>query len=282
MTAQVLSGAPVAAQMLAEACVRAGRLPQPPGLALVLVGDDPASAGYVRSKHKKAAEAGIESQIHALPAGTTQAELLALLERLNGDPAVHGVLVQLPLPEPLDEAAAVQAVDPRKDVDGLHPLNAAALWAGHPVLPPCTPAGILQLLAYYGIPVAGQRAAVVGRSELVGRPAAALLLAADATVTTAHRQTCALAAVTREADLLIVAAGHAGLITPDMVKPGAAVIDVGINRVTVDGKTRTVGDVDPAAAEVAGALTPVPGGVGPLTIAQLMLNTVHAAELQQG
>lgn len=279
--AQVLSGPPAAAALLDEARRRAARLPRPPHLALVRVGEDPASVSYVRGKAKKAAEVGLSSHVHALPEATPQAELLALVAALSADPDVDGVLVQLPLPAHLDPEPVLRAVDPAKDVDGLHPANTGALWNGHEGLRPCTPAGIMALLAHHGVTVRGQRAVVVGRSALVGRPVAGLLLNADATVTLAHRATPDLGAVTREADVLIVAAGQAHLITPDMVRPGATVVDVGINRVpTADGRGRLTGDVHPDVAQVAGALTPVPGGVGPMTVAQLLMNTVIAAERQ--
>lgn len=281
MTAQVLAGQPVADTLLAQAAERLKALPHRPKLALVRVGEDPASVSYVKSKDKKAGQVGLASEIHALPESTTQAELLTLLEQLNADDSVSGILVQLPLPAHIDEAPVLLAIAPHKDVDGFHPLNVAQMWAGHAVLNPCTPAGILELLDFYGVPVAGRRAVVVGRSEIVGRPMAALLLSRDATVTIAHSRTADLAAVTRGADILVVAVGRPQFITPDMVREGATVIDVGINRVEVDGKARIVGDVHPAVAEVAGGLTPVPGGVGLLTVAQLMANTVRAAELQQ-
>ncbi|MBZ9712908.1 bifunctional methylenetetrahydrofolate dehydrogenase/methenyltetrahydrofolate cyclohydrolase FolD [Deinococcus multiflagellatus] len=280
--ARPLPGAPAAQALLAEAARRAAALGTPPGLALVRVGDDPASVAYVRGKARKAAEVGLRSTVHALPEATPQAELLALIAQLNADPAVHGVLVQLPLPVHLDPQPVLDAVLPAKDVDGLHPVSTGHLWAGQPGLRPCTPAGVMALLAFYGLPVAGQRAVIVGRSALVGRPLAALLLNANATVTLAHSRTPDLGAVTREADLLIVAAGRAHLITPDMVRPGATVIDVGINRVPDEtGQGRLTGDVHPGVAGVAGALTPVPGGVGPMTVAQLLMNTVLAAEAQQ-
>ncbi|ADY26564.1 Bifunctional protein folD [Deinococcus proteolyticus MRP] len=281
MTARLLPGAPVADALLARVAGRVRVLAQVPRLALVRVGDDPASVSYVRSKDKKAREVGIDSEVHALPETTTQAELLALLARLNADPAVSGILVQLPLPAHIAEEPVLLAVDPAKDVDGFHPFNVAQMWAGHARLNPCTPAGILELLDFYGIPVAGQRAAVVGRSEIVGRPMAAMLLGRDATVTIAHSRTADLGAVTREADILVVAVGRPQFLTPDIVKPGATVIDVGINRIEVGGKGKIVGDVHPDVVQVAGGLTPVPGGVGLLTVAQLMANTVTAAELVQ-
>ena len=261
---------------------RAARLPAPPHLAIVRLGEDPASVSYVRGKDRKAREVGLVSTVYALPEETSQAELLDLIARLNADDAVNGILVQLPLPPHVSEEAVLHAIDPRKDVDGFHPLNVGELWAGRPSLRPCTPAGILALLEHYGLPVSGQRAVIVGRSHIVGRPLAALLLNADATVTVAHSRTLDLGAVTRGADLLCVAVGRPHLVTPEMVKPGATVIDVGINRMVPEGggKAFLTGDVHPDVAGVAGAMTPVPGGVGPLTIAQLLVNTVHAAEMQ--
>ncbi|GBF04388.1 bifunctional 5,10-methylene-tetrahydrofolate dehydrogenase/ 5,10-methylene-tetrahydrofolate [Deinococcus aerius] len=282
MTARPLPGAPAAEALLAETAARAARLPNPPHLVMVRLGEDPASVSYVRGKDRKAREVGLSSTVHALPETTSQAELLDLIARLNADDAVNGILVQLPLPAHVSEQAVLHAIDPRKDVDGFHPLNVGELWAGRPALRPCTPAGILYLLDHYGLAIAGQRAVVVGRSHIVGRPLAALLLERDATVTIAHSRTRDLGAVTREADLLLVAVGRAHLITPEMVKPGATVIDVGINRVPGEGggKAHLTGDVHPDVAEVAGALTPVPGGVGPMTIAQLLANTASAAEMQ--
>ncbi|MFC6590873.1 bifunctional 5,10-methylenetetrahydrofolate dehydrogenase/5,10-methenyltetrahydrofolate cyclohydrolase [Deinococcus lacus] len=279
MTATPLPGKPVADTLLSAVTERVRALPRPPRLALVRVGEDPASVSYVRSKDKKAGQVGIESEVHALPEDTSQEALLALIARLNADPGVSGILVQLPLPAQIDEAAVLLAVDPAKDVDGFHPYNVAQMWAGRARLNPCTPAGILELLDFYHVPVAGQRAVVVGRSEIVGRPMAALLLGRDATVTVAHSRTADLGAVTREADILVVAVGRPQFITPEMVKPGATVIDVGINRIEIGGQARMVGDVHPGVAEVAGGLTPVPGGVGLMTVAQLMANTVTAAEL---
>ncbi len=279
--ARTLAGPPAAADLLARAAALAATLPVTPAIAFIRVGDDPASVSYVRGKARKAAELGLDSRVHALPADTTQADLHALIGTLNADHSVHGVLLQLPLPAHLNADAALTHIDPRKDVDGLHPVSAGLLWQGQPGLRPCTPAGVMALLDHYRLPVAGQHAVIVGRSALVGRPLAGLLLNADATVTVAHRATPDLGDVTRRADLLIVAAGQAHLITPDMVRPGATVIDVGINRVPgEDGKARLTGDVHPDVAGVAGALTPVPGGVGPMTVAQLMMNTVQAAQNQ--
>lgn len=243
------------------------------GLATVLVGDDPASDVYIRRKHEAAQEVGIRSIDHRLPAETTQQELERLVDDLNADDGVDGILIQSPLPDHLDEAAAVQRLDPAKDVDGFHPENAARLYFGQPTFVPATPLGIMRLLEEYDVPLEGARAVVVGRSLIVGKPAALLLLGANATVTITHSRTADLAAYTRQADILVVAVGQADVVTAEMVKPGATVIDVGMNR-TDEGLR---GDVDPAAAEVAGLLTPVPGGVGPMTIASLLRNTVAAA-----
>ncbi|PNY83128.1 bifunctional methylenetetrahydrofolate dehydrogenase/methenyltetrahydrofolate cyclohydrolase FolD [Deinococcus koreensis] len=276
-----LSGPPAAEALLAQTARRAAALATPPHLVIVRVGEDPASVSYVRGKAKKAGEIGLRGTVHALPDTTPQAELLALIAGLNADPGVHGILVQLPLPGHIDPAPVLEAIDPNKDVDGFHPVNVGRLWTGQPALSPCTPAGIMALLAHYEVQVAGKVVVIVGRSTLVGRPLAALMLGADATVTLAHSRTRDLAAVTRGADVLVVAVGRAGLITPDMVRPGAVVVDVGINRVLDDaGKAHLTGDVHPDVSQVAGALTPVPGGVGPMTVAQLMANTVQAAERQ--
>ncbi|MCX7902222.1 MAG: bifunctional methylenetetrahydrofolate dehydrogenase/methenyltetrahydrofolate cyclohydrolase FolD, partial [Burkholderiaceae bacterium] len=248
-----------------------------PGLAVMLVGDDPASAIYVRNKIKACEETGIRSYAIHLPATVTQQELLARIRAWNADINVHGILVQLPLPPPFDAQRVIESIDPRKDVDGLHPENAGLLLLGRPQLPSCTPAGVMRMLEAAGCNPAGQHAVVIGRSIMVGRPMAMLLLAADATVTLCHSRTPDLSAITRQADILIAAAGRRGLVTADMVKPGAVVIDVGIHR-TPDG--RVVGDVDfDQVRHVAGALSPVPGGVGPMTIAMLLHNTVRAAEL---
>jgi methylenetetrahydrofolate dehydrogenase (NADP+) / methenyltetrahydrofolate cyclohydrolase len=248
------------------------------GLATVLVGDDAASRIYIRRKHEAAEEVGIQATDIRLPEDTTQDELLARIAELNGDSSVHGVLVQLPLPDHLDEATIIRAVDPVKDVDGLHPLNAGQLYLGRPTLVPATPVGIMSLLAEYDIELEGARAVVVGRSDIVGKPVAHLLLHQHATVTICHSRTRDLARETLDADVLVVAVGHSALVTADMVKGGATVVDVGMNR-TEAGLT---GDVDPAAMGVAGHMTPVPGGVGPMTIASLLANTVRAASLQRG
>ena len=276
-----LSGPPAAEALLAQTAGRAAALATPPHLVIVRVGEDPASVSYVRGKAKKAGEVGLRSTVNALPEDTSQADLLALIARLNTDPDVHGILVQLPLPAHITEGAVLEAIDPDKDVDGFHPVNVGRLWTGQPALSPCTPAGIMALLTHYAIGLAGKRVVIVGRSTLVGRPMAALMLGADATVTLAHSRTRDLGSVTLGADVLVVAVGRAHLITPEMVRPGAVVVDVGINRVLDEaGRARLTGDVHPDVADVAGALTPVPGGVGPMTVAQLMANTVTAAEAQ--
>jgi methylenetetrahydrofolate dehydrogenase (NADP+)/methenyltetrahydrofolate cyclohydrolase len=244
-----------------------------PGLAVVLVGDDPASRTYVKSKNKRAAEMGMASFEHVLPADTPQAKLLTLIERLNLDSRVHGILVQLPLPRHIDPLKIIESIHPAKDVDGLHPFNAGRLATGGPSLVPCTPLGCLLLLKRQPGGLSGKRAVVLGRSNLVGKPMAQLLIRESATVTVAHSRTVDLPSVCREADVLVAAVGKPELVRGDWIKPGAVVIDVGINR--VDG--RLIGDVAYAeAAAVAGAITPVPGGVGPMTIAMLMRNTLEA------
>ncbi|BAJ82329.1 MULTISPECIES: bifunctional methylenetetrahydrofolate dehydrogenase/methenyltetrahydrofolate cyclohydrolase FolD [Acidiphilium] len=275
MAARVIDGKAVAAALRAEVAARAATLPYAPGLAVVLVGEDPASQVYVRNKERAAKAAGFASETIRLPASASQAELLALIARLNRDPAVDGILVQLPLPAGIDPQAVIRAIDPAKDVDGFHPDNVAALALGTPFLVPCTPRGVMKLLAAAGIAPRGARALVLGRSNIVGRPMAALLLAADATVTIAHSRTRDLAAECRRAEILIAAVGRAEMVKGDWVSPGATVIDVGINRTAAGG---LVGDVAYAeAAAVAGAITPVPGGVGPMTIACLLENTLIAA-----
>jgi len=273
-----MDGKGLAARVRAEVAEEVAGLGRPVGLATVLVGDNPASHVYVRSKRNACAEAGIESFHHELPAETTEEYLLALVAELNVDERVTGILVQLPLPGQIDEARVIQAIAPIKDVDGFHPVNAGFLLQGTPTLPPATPAGIMEILAAYDVPLQGARAVVVGRSNIVGKPVSLLLLMQHATVTICHSRTKDLAAVCREADVLVAAIGKAGAVTADMIRPGATVIDVGINR--VDG--RLVGDVAEDAVAVAGLLTPVPGGVGPMTIAALLRNTVRAARYQAG
>jgi methylenetetrahydrofolate dehydrogenase (NADP+) / methenyltetrahydrofolate cyclohydrolase len=243
------------------------------GLTTVLVGEDPASEIYIKRKHEAAIEVGIAARDYRLAEDTSELELLELVAQLNADDAVDGILVQLPLPAHIDEQRVLDAVDPAKDVDGFHPVNAGRLFLGQEGLVAATPTGIMTLLEEYDVPLLGARAVVIGRSNIVGKPVALLLLAQHATVTICHSRTADLAAQTREADVLVVAVGQAGLISPEMVKDGATVIDVGMNR-TSDGLT---GDVDPAAAERARLITPVPGGVGPMTIASLLRNTVKAA-----
>ncbi len=275
MTASVIDGKAVAAALRSRIAAEVATLTYKPGLTVVLVGDAPASAVYVRSKDRAAAGVGIAAQTIRLPASTEEAELLALVARLNADDAVDGILVQMPLPRQIRSAAIIDAIDPAKDVDGLNPVNAGLLQSGRRGLVPCTPAGVMKLLAEAGVTLTGARALVLGRSVLVGRPVAALLTGADATVTIAHSRTRDLAAECRRAEVLIAAAGRAEMVRGDWIAPGAVVIDVGINRL---GDGRLVGDVAYAeAAERARAITPVPGGVGPMTIACLLENTVIAA-----
>jgi methylenetetrahydrofolate dehydrogenase (NADP+) / methenyltetrahydrofolate cyclohydrolase len=247
------------------------------GLTTILVGDDPASDIYIRRKQEAAKEVGIVARDYRLAEDTSEQELLGLIEQLNGDDAVDGILVQLPLPSQIDEQRALDAVDPAKDVDGFHPVNAGRLFLGQEGLVAATPTGIMTLLEEYEVPLVGARAVVVGRSNIVGKPVALLLLAQHATVTICHSRTADLPTQTREADVLVVAVGQPGLISPEMVKEGATVIDVGMNR-TPEGLR---GDVDPAVAERAGLMTPVPGGVGPMTIASLLRNTVRAARIRR-
>jgi methylenetetrahydrofolate dehydrogenase (NADP+)/methenyltetrahydrofolate cyclohydrolase len=248
-----------------------------PGLTVIIVGDDPASKVYVGNKHKACGELGIASEVIRLPADTGEADLIAAIDRLNADAAVHGILVQLPLPKHINAEKVLERIRPDKDVDGFHPLNAGNLAIGREALVPCTPNGVVKMLEMEGIAVEGKRAVIIGRSNIVGKPMFHLLLARNATVTVCHSRTRDLAAVCREADILVAAIGKPNFVTADMVKPGAVVIDVGINRVG----DKLVGDVDFAAVQAAAAaITPVPGGVGPLTIAMLLHNTVKAARMQ--
>ena len=280
MTAQVIDGKQIAEQTRAEAAAGAlelkARTGVIPHLAAVLVGDDPASAVYVRNKQIACEKAGFKSTLHRLPASTAQAELLALVQSLNADPGVHGILVQLPLPKGIDTTLILDAVLPSKDVDGFHPENVGLMQQGRPRFLPCTPAGVMRMLQVSGIETSGRHAVVIGRSDIVGKPMAALLSqkGADATVTLCHSRTRDIGAYCRAADILVAAIGIPQFVKGDMVKPGAVVIDVGINRVN----DKLVGDVDYLpAAQVASAITPVPGGVGPMTIAMLLANTLRAA-----
>jgi len=304
MTSTILDGTAMANDIRAEVAVEVKALAADgtrPGLAVVLVGHNPASEIYVRGKVKACEQVGIRSERHTPPDSITTPELVALIETLNRRNEVDGILVQLPLPSQVDAKAVLMAVDPAKDVDGFHPVNVGFLSTQRPGLVPCTPAGIMEILRRSQIPVVGREAVVVGRSDIVGKPAAMLLLNANATLTVCHSRTRDLPSVCRRADILIAAIGRAGMITRDFVKPGATVIDVGMNKVTdpvefarlfagnakreeafrAKGST-LAGDVHPEVAEVAGALTPVPGGVGPLTIAMLMFNTVKAAKMRRG
>ncbi len=286
--ARIIDGKALAAKLRGRVAAQVAALAGTvrPGLAVVLVGDDPASAVYVRNKNRETEAAGMASFEHSLPADTPEADLLALVASLNRDPAVHGILVQLPLPDGIDSARVLRAIDPAKDVDGFHPENVGALWTGAPALAPCTPRGCMTMLAeVHPDGLVGKRAVVVGRSNIVGKPMAALLLAQHCTVTLAHSRTQDLPGVCRGADILVAAVGRARMVEGGWVKPGATVIDVGVNRIPAEeeGRTRLVGDVDFAgASEVAGAITPVPGGVGPMTIACLLANTVTAACRQAG
>ena len=277
MSATLIKGKPIAERIraqVAEDVAAIGHI----GLVTVLVGDDPASDVYIRLKHKAAVAAGIDATDLRLPEETTESELLAKVEELDADPQVDAILVQLPLPGHIDETRIVRAVAPAKDVDGLHPFNAGQLYLGRPTLVPATPLGIMAILAEHRIPLDGARAVVVGRSDLVGKPVAHLLLQANATVTVCHSHTDDLARETLDADVLVVAVGIPAVVSPDMVKTGSVVVDVGINRT----EAGIVGDVDPGAAEVAAFMTPVPGGVGPMTIALLLSNAVRCARYRRG
>jgi methylenetetrahydrofolate dehydrogenase (NADP+) / methenyltetrahydrofolate cyclohydrolase len=280
MPATLIDGKSLAAELrnslksaIASLAARGAR----PGLAAILAGDDPASRVYIRNKVRACEEAGVRSEVHEFPGGVAESTLLECVARLNADRAVHGVLVQLPLPKQIDAQRVLAAVSPAKDVDGFHAVNLGALLQGRPGFVPGTPAGVMRLLEHAGVPLAGKQATIVGRSTIVGKPLALLLLQKDATVTICHSKTVGLAAVTKQADILVAAVGREKLITADMVKPGACVIDVGINRMA-DGKLS--GDVDfDAVKEIAGSITPVPGGVGPMTVAMMIVNAVRAAEM---
>ena len=281
MPATIIDGKAFAAKVRAQVAAHVARLREEhgliPGLAVVLVGEDPASQVYVRNKGTQTLEVGMNSYEHKLAVDTSEADLLALIAKLNADPAVHGILVQLPLPAHLNSDLVINAIDPAKDVDGFHISNVGLLGTGQKSMVPCTPLGCLMMLRDHHGSLSGMTAVVVGRSNIVGKPMAQLLLGDSCTVTIAHSRTKDLVEVCRRADILIAAVGRPEMITGDMVKPGATVIDVGINRIERDGKAKLVGDVEFAsAAEVAGAITPVPGGVGPMTIACLLANTLTA------
>ena len=283
MTARIIDGKAIATELRAAVAGEVQRLSRQrglkPGLAVVLVGENPASAVYVRNKSKQTAEAGMNSFDHRLPETVSEADLLALVAKLNADPAVHGILVQLPLPAQIDSQRVLTAIDPGKDVDGFHPMNAGRLATGLPALVPCTPLGCIHLAKAVHPSLGGMDAVVIGRSNIVGKPLIQLLLAENATVTVAHSKTRDLPAVCRRAELVFAAVGRPEMVRGDWIKPGATVIDVGINRAAgPDGKSRIVGDVAYAeAVQIAGAITPVPGGVGAMTIACLLANTVRAA-----
>jgi methylenetetrahydrofolate dehydrogenase (NADP+)/methenyltetrahydrofolate cyclohydrolase len=279
MTARIIDGKAIAKRYREELKARVERLKESgivPGLAVAIVGDDPASKVYVRNKSLACQSIGMHSEVHAMSAETSQAHLIAFVKGLNADPDIHGILVQLPLPKHIDSRAVIEAIAPEKDVDGFHYQNVGSLVVGEPAFYPCTPLGVMKMLEHEGMPVEGAHAVVVGRSTIVGKPMALLLLNAGATVTICHSKTPDLAAMTRQADILVAAVGKPRMITAPMVKPGATVIDVGINRLR-DGTL--AGDVDfDAVKQVAGRITPVPGGVGPMTIAMLLGNTVKSAE----
>jgi methylenetetrahydrofolate dehydrogenase (NADP+)/methenyltetrahydrofolate cyclohydrolase len=300
VSASIIDGKAVALEIESDVASAIAKLGYRPGLVAVRVGTDPASEIYVRNKAKKARELGLDGTELVFPESMTEAELLGEIARLNADPAVDGILVQLPLPKQIDSRKVIDAIDPDKDVDGFHPINVGRLHQGRRALVPCTPAGVIRLIESTGVPIEGQNAVVIGRSDIVGKPMAALLLQRHATVTICHSRTRELAAVAREADILVAAIGRPILVKGDFIKPGAVVIDVGMNRVGPEfapqiahdpGKSRLLekngsvllGDVDyPAAAERAAWITPVPGGVGPMTIAMLMQNTVTAAGWRRG
>jgi methylenetetrahydrofolate dehydrogenase (NADP+)/methenyltetrahydrofolate cyclohydrolase len=283
MTAKLIDGLALSKTLRADVAARAAALTargHQPGLAVILVGDNPASEVYVRNKVKACHDNGLGSSFDRYPADLPEAELLARIDELNRDPAIHGILVQLPLPKHIDSHKVIEAIAPEKDVDGFHVANAGALMTGQPLFRPCTPYGVMKMFEAYGIDLKGANAVVIGRSNIVGKPMALLLLAAGATVTICHSKTRDLAAHTRNADVVVAATGLRNILTADMVKPGATVIDVGMNR---DDAGKLCGDVDFAGVkEVAGHITPVPGGVGPMTITMLLVNTIEAAEREAG
>lgn len=285
--AEILNGKALAQKMQTELAQEVQALTaqghRPPGLAVLMVGDNPASAAYVRNKERACEKVGIASLGKHFPTDTSQEELSSMIAALNQDDRVDGILVQLPLPDHLDSVALLNEIDPDKDADGLHPVNLGRLVRGEVGLRSCTPAGVMRLLAEYNIPIQGKKAVVIGRSILVGKPLALMLLEENATVTVAHSRTADLAAVAREADILVAAIGRAEMITPDMVKPGAVVVDVGINRVEDAQGSRLVGDVATAAVDpIASWITPVPGGIGPMTVTMLLYNTVWSYKRRLG
>jgi methylenetetrahydrofolate dehydrogenase (NADP+)/methenyltetrahydrofolate cyclohydrolase len=278
MSAKIIDGVAIAKKLRQDIAAEVAVKKLTPGLAVVLVGEDPASQVYVRNKGKAAEETGMKSWTHRMPADTTQTQLLGMVAQLNNDPAVHGILVQLPLPKQIDSSVIIAAIDPDKDVDGFHPVNAGRLNLGLPCFVPCTPQGCMILIHETEKNLAGKKALVLGRSNIVGKPVAQLLLQADCTITIAHSRTKDLADECRAADIVVAAIGKPNFVKGDWIKAGAIVIDVGINRIDDPAKTRLVGDVDFAAASAsAGAITPVPGGVGPMTIACLLKNTLRSA-----
>jgi methylenetetrahydrofolate dehydrogenase (NADP+) / methenyltetrahydrofolate cyclohydrolase len=282
--AQILAGDPAAAALLERAKQEMLELSFIPHLHVIRVGDDPASISYTRLKARRAVKIGLASTLHELPADTTEAQLLEFVEKLNAAPSAHGILVQLPFPKgsSIREAVIIGAIHPNKDVDGLTPINVGRLWSGQPGLRPCTPAGTISMLDHYGISLEGKHVVIVNRSQLVGKPLAALVLERNATVTLAHSRTKDLPSVTRTADVLVTAVGRPNFIMPEMVKTGAVVLDVSVNRITdSSGAEKLVGDCATGVSDVAAALTPVPGGIGPMTVSHLLYNTVLAAKLQQ-
>ncbi len=286
MTAQLIDGKAIAAQIRQQVKDEVDRMTasekMPPGLGVLLIGDNPASRSYVTMKEKACKEAGIYSEEHTLPSDVPEARVLSLIEEFNRNPKIHGILVQLPIPGHLDTEKVLNAISPEKDVDGFHPVSVGRLWTGSPVFVPCTPLGIMELIHSTGIALKGKRAVVLGRSNIVGKPTAALLMAEHATITICHSRTANLAGECRNADVLVAAIGRPRMVPGDWIKPGAVVIDVGINRVMEGEKSRLVGDVDfETAREVAGYLTPVPGGVGPMTIAMLLRSTLASAQRTQ-